>query len=288
MNKEKRNNIITATAILLLIFSIGYLSVERRKASVIENDLKDEKLTAETLLSEKLLLEKEIDKLRSELAEMTGKNKDLYKQADDSEKKLALTERQLTSVQKHNAGVRQLKKQIEELTRLKEALENQLNDSRNSIQQFKSSNDDLMLTVALLQQENKKLKEELTAASFVSLNESLIETIKRNKKITVSARRTKKLTITTDVPGDATDLKFKITSPDGNEMPVKSGDYNVKVLTGEVRSQAFYIPSTVSSGRHYKRAEITYTPVEKLKPGLYRIQIMNDSLSIGALQVRLR
>lgn len=288
MNKERRNTLITTTTLVLLIFTIGFLSVEMRKADVAKDELNDEKLTAESLLSEKLLLEKEIDKLKVELEKINVKNADLFHHLNTAEQKLAIAERQLAPVQKRNADIHQLKKQIEELTRQKKNLENEVSESRNVNQQFKSSNDDLMQTVILLQQENKKLRDELSTAGFASLSESLIETTLRNKKLTASARRTKKLVITTDVPAHSKELKLNIISPDGNKMVVRNSDVNVQVLTGEFKSQAFYTPSGVSSGRNTKRVAITYSPDEKLQSGLYRIQLTNDSSSVGALQVRLR
>lgn len=288
MNKERRNNLITTTALVLLVFTIGFLSVEMRKVDVAQDELNDEKLTAETLLSEKLLLEKEIDKLKVELEKINTKNADLLHHLHAAEQKLVVAERQLAPVQKRNADIHQLKKQIDVLTRQKESLENEVNESRNANQQLKSSNDDLMQTVILLQQENKKLRDELNKTGFSSLDESLIETTLRNKKLTASARRTKRLVITTDVPANSKELKLNITSPDGNKMVVKNGDVNVQVLTGEFKSQVFYTSSGVSSGRNTKRVAITYSPDEKLQSGLYRIQLTNDSSSVGALQVRLR
>jgi hypothetical protein len=122
------------------------------------------------------------------------------------------------------------------------------------------------------------------------VNNSLVESSKRNQKQTIKAKSTKKLLTTIDVPSNAENLSFKITSPDGKELGEKQGALSVKVMRDSAKKpQAFYAATNNSvAGHNYKRVELTFAPTAKLTSGIYTIDVLNDNLSIGSLQVKLK
>jgi hypothetical protein len=93
-----------------------------------------------------------------------------------------------------------------------------------------------------------------------------------------------------DVPAQAENLSYKITSPDGKELADKEGALSVRVIReGAKKSHAFYAATNNSvAGPNYKRVELTFVPTAKLTSGIYSIDVLNDNLSIGSLQVKLK
>lgn len=284
----KRKKLITALAILLFIGSATYLVLEIRANSQLEEDLRNERLNTETFLSEKLLLEKEIGKLGEEIRVLSAKNKDLDHSLTSEKNKLEQVENELQKIHRHNRNINELRRANQQLTILKDELEQQVIKLTAAQQQLQESTDDMNQLIAFLQAENKKLKADLDAARL-TINDVRIESARRNDKLTAKAKQTKKLTATFIVPVDAENLKFKIISPEGRELNNTTENLTVRVLSNEVnKSDAFYVDANSSSaGTYYKRIEVMYAPAMKLKTGTYKIDVVNESMSIGSLQVRL-
>lgn len=289
VSSNKKSRTITAIAILLLLGTGVYLSIEIARNNRLTGELMEEKLSSETLLSEKLSLDKELVKLKLELKSLQGKNVNLDKALSSTTKQLENAQQALKKNQNQSTSLAHLKKQNQEMRKMNEDLEQQVTNFKTSLAQLQSSNDDLTRTVALLQDENKKLKEELEVERITFLNNVLAETSTTNKKLTVKAKRTRIITFTIDVPAQAENLKLKVTGPDGKEIPSTDGDLTVKVLSFEVKNtQAFYVTPSAFNGSQSKRVEMIYKPKVRLNSGVYKIEVLGDSRSIGGLQVKLR
>ncbi len=139
------------------------------------------------------------------------------------------------------------------------------------------------------QQENRILQGNQNSRQSNVVNNSLTEVTKRNKKLTITAARTRNITITADVPVESEGLGVKVTSPDGRVISSADGEVAVKVIHADANNpQAFFVAISSAAGRQYKRVEIVYKPIGKLKAGVYKIEIFDTTTSIGSLQVRLR
>jgi myosin heavy subunit len=289
-NNSRRTSTLAAIAILLLIGTGIFLGFQLNKNGKLEADLKNEKLSAESLLSQKLSLDKEMLKIRTDLKQAEAQRAALDKSLADLTSKLDAAERDLKSIQRQNGSVSQLKKQIQELSTQRDGLERQIAQSKASLSQLQESNDDLQKMVALLQQQNHALSEELNSTRLAIMNDMLVASTKRNSKLTVKARRTNQLVVDMDVAGQAENLSFKVINPAGVELTDNHGSYQVQtIVPNKKASQAFYVAPTSSlPAPSFKRIQMTYQAKQKLSPGIYHIEVLSNSRSIGSLQVKLR
>ncbi len=289
-NTSKRNSVIAAIAVLLLIGTGIYLTVQMGRSSRLESELKNEKLNAESLLSQKLALDKEIAKLKTDIKEKEALSTDLNRMLTENSRKLEAAELEAQKSKKQNSSIAELKKKNSELLRQKEEIDQQINNFRNSLNQLQSSNDDLEKTVAQLQKQNKELTDELNAMRLASMNDLLVETSKKNNKQTVKARRTKNLVVNVDVSSKAENLSFKVISPSGKELTDKEGTLSIKTISeNKASSKAFYVAGGSAVPQPtYNRVQMSYSAKEKLSPGIYKIEVLSNLESIGSLQVKLR
>ncbi|HCR54694.1 MAG TPA: hypothetical protein DIW27_09775, partial [Cytophagales bacterium] len=247
-----------------------------------------EKLKSEKMLSEKLSLDKEIVKLKQSISSLQGKNADLDKMLSSASSKIAMKESELKKMQKENASLKQYKQQLADIQKIKSDLETQISSLTNSLNASNKEKESLNRLVADLQLKNKDLMNELNQMQIASLDDIRIEAFKKNK-LTVSAKKTKKLDVNFLIPASnsSENLQFKITDPNGKLLTPADGTIafvetdDASLLTADL-SNTLYLKQT-------KQVKMQYTPKSKLKPGVYRIEILNsDSKYMGSLQVRLR
>jgi hypothetical protein len=124
--------------------------------------------------------------------------------------------------------------------------------------------------------------------TFNSMNAVLTEATKKDGKLTAKAQRTRKLVVSVDVPSTLADINFKIIDPSGKQLTPKDGTFTLNKHTS-AKTNAFYASASHSQASvTYNRIELVFAPTEKLKSGLYSIELREDLKTIGTLQVRLR
>ena len=289
-SNNKRKTVIATIAILLLIGSLVYVSVQHGRNANLEKSLKEGKLTSESLLSEKLFLEKEILKFKSELQSLEGTNSELDKSLHERSQRVQMVEAALRKMQKQSGSITLLKKQSQALATLKYELEQQLAYYKQSLRELQVNNEELVATVELLQHRNKDLAAELDAVRLASMDEVLTESVKKNGKLSVKAARTKAIIVNVNVPAAAENVTFKIKDPAGNVLAVNDGSMTFHtIMDSGTQPQAFYV-STNSAAflPRYKKMQMVYHSNKKLQAGIYVVEIQNNSQSIGTLQVKLR
>jgi len=129
---------------------------------------------------------------------------------------------------------------------------------------------------------------ELNQMRIASLDDIRVEAFKKNK-LTVSAKKTKKLDVNFLIPASnsSENLQFKITDPSGQLLTANDGTIasvevdESPILTADNSNNLFL--------KQTKQVKMEYKPKNKLKPGVYRIEISNsDNAYMGSLQVRLK
>lgn len=288
-NSSAKNNIAAAVAVVLFIGSIIFLSVEMGRNNHLEGELKNERLSSETMLSEKLSLEKGIAKIKSELKSLEWTNSDLNEALTASTKKLEKADDDLGRSEIQISSQAHLIKQIKELLKLKEDSELQLANYKISLQQLQSLNNDLEMAIGSIQQQNKDLLDELNIIGLVSMNEVLMESTKKNGRLTVKAKRTKNFIVNVGIPANAENLSVNITEPSGKKLADKEGTVAIKIIReNKPQSKAFYVAYSSSAPPAYNQVQIIYVANDRLLPGTYKIEILSNAVSIGSLQVKLR
>jgi predicted nucleic acid-binding Zn-ribbon protein len=271
----------------LFIASLLWLTNTKRINSSLETELREESLKSESLLSEKLSLEKDLEKFKEQLFSLKDKNKDLDELVKQTTTRLSNQEADYNRMKKENLSLAQLKKQRQELTALKSELENELQNLRSSYAALEAKNHALTTTVASLEERNKILSDDLDRAMFASVDQSQLHAVKRNnERLTVKAKRAKKLVASFEVPANLKNLSFRILDASGKILSSDAGLINSSILPSETNYIASSAPEI--EGNRLQKVEMTYTAKEKLRSGVYTVEILNENLYVGSLKVRLK
>lgn len=287
MEKLKSPKTIAAVTTALFVASLFWLMNTKHINSSLEAGLQDQKLKSEALLSEKLLLEKDIQKMKDQLFALKGQNLDLDNLVKNASSKLENQESEYNRMRKENASLLQIKKQREELAALRHQLENELQNLKNSYDDLEARNEELNSAVASLQERNRILTDDLNRAAFAAVDQSQIQAVRgKGEKLTVSAKRTRKLIASFEVPASLKNLSFRISDSKGNTLDQNHGTIastsvpSDKNLTASIDSEVL--------GNKLQKVEMVYIPKEKLKTGLYTVEILNENLHVGSLKVKLK
>lgn len=283
---EQREKRITSIAVLILIAALIGTGLFFTANRSLTKDLNNEKLKTEMMLSEKLALQKEIESFKTQINSLSGQNAELNKVLAETRQKLSEKETQFNKLVHENGNIKSLKKQVAELEQMKKDFESQVQTLNNEIKKMNDEKDELNRTIASLQEENKQLSANLNILSSMTADNYLIETTKRNDRLTVMARRTKKMTVTFNVPENIVEnISFKLTKPDGTQVDGKGNGVAYKVINEDEG-----LTASISGGviKVSKKIVMTYEPKEKQKPGIYKIEMYNGDKYIGACNVKLR
>jgi hypothetical protein len=289
MRKNRVLGVAAMVAILLLTGTVAYMASEDISVRLLEASLRDEKLKAEVMLSEKLQLEKEIVKQEAALSTLRETNGALQYNVDRTTRAVKDRDTQIRAMRQEYAGATRLKQQHQALQAKHDAQAGDLADARRSLKGMQSAQDDLEQTIALLLQQNKSLTDELHAWRLSAVKDVRVEPYRKNERLTLSARKTRKLVVHVAVASRVQDLQFRITDPGGQVLSADAGKISTTVVDDGIP------PKHVASTRQailkeypYKRVAMVFTPSEKLEAGIYQIDILNETESIGSLQVKFR
>jgi hypothetical protein len=130
-----------------------------------------------------------------------------------------------------------------------------------------------------------RYKEELENAKIRSMDQPLISCVKANNDLTVKARKTKHIIARVELPGHLSNLNFRIEGKDKNFFDSKS-TITSKVINRKKQAMAS-ISDQTTEGFGAQIVEITYSPVNRLSPGTYTLQIFNDSTYVGSFKTKL-
>ncbi|MBT1710451.1 hypothetical protein KK062_19560 [Fulvivirgaceae bacterium PWU5] len=289
MRKNRVFGIAAMVAILLLTGTVAYMASEGISVRLLEASLREEKLKAETMLSEKLQLEKEIVKQEAALSTLRETNGALQYNVDRMAREVNDRDARIRAMRREYAGATRLKQQHEALQTEHEAQAVDLADARRSQKGMLRVQEDLEQTIALLLQQNKNLTGELHAWRLSAVKDVRVEPYRKNERLTLRARKTRKLVVHVDVASRVEDLQFRITDPAGRVLSAEAGKISTTVVNDGIPPK--YVASTrqtVLKEYPYKRVAMVFTPSERLEAGIYQIDILNDTESIGSLQVKFR
>jgi hypothetical protein len=287
METLKSSKAIALVTTALFVASLFWLMNTKRVNNSLEAGLQEEKLKSEALLSEKLLLEKDIQKFKDQLFKLRDENGQLDDLVKGTSAKLKSQESEYNRMKKENASLGQIRKQRQELQALKNQLENELTTLRTSYAALEEKNNELNNTVAFLQERNKILIDDMNKAMFAALDQSQIQAVRgKSEKLTIRAKRTKKLIATFEVPANLKNLSFRIADSKGGILTSEQGTIAFTSLPSEKSFTASADRET--EGNKLQKVEMVYIPKEKLNTGVYTVEILNENLYVGSLKVKLK
>lgn len=286
MEKFKNSKAIALVTTGLMVASLFWLMNTKRVNSSLEAGLEKEMLKSETLLSEKLSLEKEIERFREQLLELKDKNLDLNNLYNSTSAKLERQEADYNRMKRENMSLAQIKKQKQELIALRSQLENELQSLKTSYAELEEKNNELNTTVATLQEKNRVLTDDLNRTMFASVDQSQIQAVKgKSERLTVRARKAKKLIANFQVPTNLKNLSFRVVDARGNALSQNDGTIASTSTPSDANLTASSDPGI--EGNKLQNVEMVFTPKEKLKTGVYTVEILNENLYVGSLKVKL-
>lgn len=287
MDTNKTAKVIAAITTGLLLIGLFWLIGAKRSNSSLNEELEKESLRSESLLSEKLLLEKDLQKVNHQVLSLKDELRQLDNRYQSAVNALANQQADYDKMKRANASLAKLKNERTDLIALQSKLENEIQMLRMDKAVLESKNDDLESSVALLQERNKLLSEDLKRAMFAAVDQSMVDAVRGKKeKLTVKASRTGKLVATFDLPADYNNLSYRILDSNGNILSFNDG--NISSTT--TPSQDSYTASSDAMVERNKlqTVRMVFTPKKKLKTGVYRVEILNENLYVGSLRVNLK
>lgn len=287
--KERTVAGITAFILLASVVSSVYFMGTN---STIKVRLNDERLKNELLLSEKLSLNKElyqaVDRIHV-INENRLESEELYAQAS---LKLTEKEKELARIKMENAKVKDLREQLTDVREMQDDFMHQITVLKMQNETLENENFEQLESMSLWQLEREDYMKQIKAAtanSMIRVDNHQVDAFKytTKEKSTVKAKRTKKLVFIIDVPQNiASDIGFNLTTPNGKVITDKSKNLSWKVVNNDdslLASINQFDNEVVASNE----VKLTYTPIIKMKPGVYKIGILHKGKNIGNCRVRL-
>ncbi|AEV33042.1 hypothetical protein Oweho_2066 [Owenweeksia hongkongensis DSM 17368] len=283
---DRRNKIIAATSTALFFVALIAMMIIHDSNRSLEEMLNGAKLKNETVLSEKLALDKEINDYKKQLAALQGKNKELDKFLATANADLAKKESQLKVAGKNTSNT----KELANLRKMRSDLENQVSALVAQIASLEGANSDLTQQIASLTNKNQDLKSSNDLMKAFAANNYRMETSRgKSEKLTVVARKTKKLKMGFDLPQNVVEnVQFKITMPDGSVIDKEEDGLTATLLDIEDGSDLMVSLEPMGDFEVTRRIEMKYEPKKKLSKGVYTIDIYNGDTYMVSCQVKLR
>ncbi len=286
--KTTESNTKTLAIVLTALFfmALGGIVYMHDTNTSLETLLDNNRLKSETLLSEKLMLDKEIKDLRADINAQKGKSKALDAALSKAQMALEQKERELRNRSKNEVKA----KDLDELRKIKTQLEAEKNELYSNLNQVLAEKDRLIEALAAANSQNKSLNDKVSFMEALAINNMRVDATKRNEKLTVVARKTRQLNMAFDLPQHlANDVQFKLRTPSGAMIDHTDAALSWHEVIGQ---QGEYTASIelMQPGdlKVSKRMEMRYEPKDRLQRGLYTIDVYNGKTYVASCQVRLR
>jgi FtsZ-binding cell division protein ZapB len=187
------------------------------------------------------------------------------------------------------------KKEVVSLRKMKADFDNQLvvmnadlSKLRQENESLRKENSNAQNMIAGLQKENKTLKGNLDLVSAMA-NNSLSEAVKKNNKMTVSARKAKKIQLAFDIPQRSlSGLEFKVTSPNDKVFTSTDGSISHRLVLNDGNPVASLDPQS-GYFEISQRVVMEYAPKKtRMEKGIYKVDVFSQGTLIGRMQVKLK
>lgn len=286
---------ITLIASGLWILSILVAGYSIRINTTLKDDLHSQKVKSEALLSEKLLLEKDIIRYKKELQTLQESNSQMGSLVASIKEQLEEKEKFINGFKKKAANLQALESEVAMLRKSKKELEAVINSLYTQVSQLKEQNAQWEKEIIVQRQtsenlgkENKDLKDYISLLNSMA-NTSRMEASKRNEKLTAKAKRSQKLTLYTEVPHHLLDnLDFKISSPSSEVFTSTDGTVSIKTVSTAKAETTWASTQKAERAVQNESLQIEFTPKKKMEKGIYKVEVYHHNIQVGQMQIRLQ
>jgi hypothetical protein len=256
-------------------------------------------LKADSMLSVKLNLEREILNLSTQINDAVKDNKSLGGQVHAANAKLKKSKALLHTFQKSNQN------QIRDIDRLNQQLA-QLEDVRNSL---KDEFEALQNEKSALFEENKELKvnnagltqqvnlltvqmKELVPRTLITADNFSVDVLKSNEKLTAKAKKADALVISMTLPAalkEAGEQEVFLSITDLQNVPMGGAIGNQSITTADGSVQVpVYAVRKVDFSHNPQKVTFQFEPTQKVEAGTYKVRIYTPSAYLGSTEFSLR
>ncbi len=287
-SSEKRDRIVAAASTALFFVALTGMIIIHDSNRSLEDLLNGARLKNENILSEKLSLDKEIHNFKNQLASLQGKNKELDKRLADANAEIASKEKELKYADP--ARTRGLERELANIKKMRSDLEKQIASLEGQIKGLEGLNGELNTQLASLSAKNAELASNNQLMKAFAANNYRVEASRgKSDKLTVVAKRTKRLRMGFDLPqGVVENVQFKIKTPEGKVIDKHADGLTATILDSEDGSDLMVSLEPLGDFDVTKRIEMKYEPKKKLSRGVYTIDIYNGETYMVSCQVKLR
>lgn len=273
--------------LIVFLLAVGFFIT---KNSGLKNQLADEKLKSEMLLSAKLSLDKSVTKMTKDMYDLKGKNSQLDKKIIEANEKILQKNNHIEKLLAENASAKAIGQKNKELEILIQQLNKDITNLNNSLATAKSDYLNLSEKLASSEKAKSDLSSDNSVLKAMISDNYRTEALRGKKdKLTVNARRTNKLQLSFDLPGyNEKDVYFRIITPDGKEYSSETD--NAITINIKENGDGLLASSNPKEFGGYgtKRVEMTFKPKEKLQDGIYQFNMYNEGRFIGSTLLRLK
>jgi myosin heavy subunit len=286
-NRQKTITYFGAIVIALLLIGLVFTSVSISKG---KKNLNAEKQASEKLLSEKLSVKKDLDKLQTDFSTLKQKSDANAKLLSETNIKIADNEKRINSLTGENRSLRANKKELAELKKAKADLEKESTQFKSDYDKLMAQNRDLQNSLSTLETEKKNLVLQLENAQKVNTDNFLVTATrgKKAERIVIRASRAKKLNMAFEVPQSLTEaISFKIVTPSGTTI---NPDDKSLTWTFPLDTRNFTASLSTVTGEFEQSRQVVlnYVPKGRLVKGEYKLQILCDGNNIGNCRIMLK
>ena len=279
--------VVVVGVLCISLFLIVFLFQGKSK---IKNQLTDEKCKSEVLLSEKLILNKTVKNYKIDIEELQGKTVGLNKLITEANHDIQNKNVEINRLKITNSSIKDLKVKNTELEKLKQQLSEELTENKKALEQAKEAYEKLNNQLAAALETNENLENDNSILKQLFSYNYRTEALKGKKeKLTVNAKRTDKLLVYFDLPGDINNkIHFNVVTPNGKELSSKKDlAANIKITeNGDGLTASSNQNTGGSTGT--KRVEMSYKPTQKMVKGVYQFNLYNEDRFLGSTQLRLK
>ena len=256
-------------------------------------------LKADSMLSVKLNLEREILHLSTQINDAVKDNKALGGQIHTAKAKLKKTNALLHTFQKSNQSqlqdIAHLNQQLAQLEDVRnslkdefEALKNEKSTLANENKELKANNADLSQQVSQLTDQMK----ELVPRTLITADNFSVNVLKSNEKLTAKAKKADALVISMTLPAalkEAGEQDVFLSITDLQNIPMSGAIGNQTINAADGNGQVpVYAIKKVDFGHNPQKVTFHFEPTQKVEAGTYKVRIYTPNAYLGSTEFSLR
>lgn len=291
---EKKAKWIAGTLTGLLLLALGTTFYYYHTGLNYKSEADQARLSQDSVLAIKQLIDKELFETRANLEDAKGKNAELDAKLSAADSVLLVREQKISQLIAANATVASLRKQLAEMRTQRATMDKQIQDLLAENQQLTADNSRLAKSISQLELEKIALQDRLNAADLAASKAGnfRVEMLRNSSKVTAKSKRTNEIGVSFDLPanlsaatGGKRDIYLVLLDPKGKPVQSKTSK---SVTLKDGRTIVPMQVQTIDLAENPQTVSMKADPGSKMKEkGIYQVQVFSEDGLLGAAQVRM-